>query len=380
MAFCLSYLAVVCYNLNMENIIEKLKELKARLIKVKTLLNIEQKIVRANDLRLQMSEPNFWDNREVAISIGQEVEELTAETRQWLSMEKEIKDAQEMALFVQQEANSELILELEKKAIDLEKEFSRLEFVSLFSGQYDKSNVIISIHAGTGGVDAQDWAQMLERMYFRFCERKGFKAEILDKSYGNEAGLKSVDLRIVGSYAYGYLKSENGVHRLLRNSPFNADGLRQTSFALVEVIPEIPNEGDAIIKDEDIRIDVYRSSGPGGQSVNTTDSAVRIVHLPTNITVTCQTERSQHQNKENAFQILRAKLNQRLLEEREASEKKLKGEVQKAEWGKQIRSYFLYGNKLVKDHRSEYETSNVENVLDGDLESFIEAYLRFLKK
>ena len=274
MAFCLSYLAVVCYNLNMENIIEKLKELKARLIKVKTLLNIEQKIVRANDLRLQMSEPNFWDNREVAISIGQEVEELTAETRQWLSMEKEIKDAQEMALFVQQEANSELILELEKKAIDLEKEFSRLEFVSLFSGQYDKSNVIISIHAGTGGVDAQDWAQMLERMYFRFCERKGFKAEILDKSYGNEAGLKSVDLRIVGSYAYGYLKSENGVHRLLRNSPFNADGLRQTSFALVEVIPEIPNEGDAIIKDEDIRIDVYRSSGPGGQSVNTTDSAV----------------------------------------------------------------------------------------------------------
>ena len=380
MAFCLSYFLFVCYNLDMENIIEKLKELQARLLKVKVLLNIDQKLVRANDLRLQMSEPNFWDNREAAVSIGQEAEELIAETAKWLNMEQEIKEAEEMAVFVQQEANEELIQELEKKAVDLEKEFSRLEFVSLFSGKYDKSNVIISIHAGTGGVDAQDWAQMLERLYFRFCERKGFKAEILDKSYGNEAGLKSVDLRITGAYAYGYLKSENGVHRLLRNSPFNADGLRQTSFALVEVIPEIPDEGGVVIKDEDIRIDVYRSSGPGGQSVNTTDSAVRIVHLPTNITVTCQTERSQHQNKENAFQILRAKLNQRLLEEREMRERKLKGDVQKAEWGKQIRSYFLYGNKLVKDHRSEYETSNVENVLDGDLEEFIEAYLRFLKK
>jgi len=187
-------------------------------------------------------------------------------------------------------------------------------------------------------------------------------------------------LRIAGQYAYGYLKSENGVHRLLRNSPFNADGLRQTSFALIEVIPEIADEGAVVIKDEDVRIDVFRSSGPGGQSVNTTDSAVRIVHLATGITVACQTERSQHQNKENAFKILRAKLNQRLLEEREEKEKKLKGDVQKAEWGKQIRSYFMYGNKLVKDHRSEYETSNVDAVLDGDLEPFIEAYLRFLKK
>ncbi|MFA6513723.1 MAG: peptide chain release factor 2 [Patescibacteria group bacterium] len=364
----------------MENIIEKLKELKERLLRVKVLLNIEQKIIKANKLRLKMSEPDIWNNREEAVKISQEVEELSGETKKWLSIEDEIKDAMEMADLAKQEANDDLTQELEKKADDLEKEFSQLEFLSLFSGPYDKDNVILSIHAGTGGVDAQDWAQMLERMYFRFCERKEFKAEILDKSYGNEAGLKSVDLRITGSYAYGYLKSENGVHRLLRNSPFNADGLRQTSFALVEVIPEISDGGGVVIKDEDIRIDVYRSSGPGGQSVNTTDSAVRIVHLSTNITVTCQTERSQHQNKENAFKILRAKLNLKLLEEREAEEKKLKGGVQKAEWGKQIRSYFLYGNKLVKDHRSEYETSNVENVLDGDLEQFIEAYLRFLKK
>ena len=364
----------------MENIIEKLKELKERLLKVKALLNIEQKIAKANELRLRMSEPDFWDNREEAVKIGQEVEELSGETKKWLSIEQEIENALEMADLAKQEANDDLTRELEKKAVDLEKEFSQLEFLSLFSGPYDKDNVIISIHAGTGGVHAQDWAQMLERMYFRFCERKEFKAEILDKNYGNEAGLKSVALRITGPYAYGYLRSENGVHRLLRNSPFNADGLRQTSFALVEVIPEIPDEGGVIIKNEDIRIDVYRSSGPGGQSVNTTDSAVRIVHLPTNITVTCQTERSQHQNKENAFKILRAKLNLKLLEEREAEEKKLKGGVQKAEWGKQIRSYFLYGNKLVKDHRSEYETSSVENVLDGDLEQFIEAYLRFLKK
>jgi len=249
----------------------------------------------------------------------------------------------------------------------------------MFNGEYDKNNALLAIHAGAGGTDAQDWAQMLERMYLRFAEKKNFKAEILDVVYGNEAGIKSAEIKISGPQAYGYLKSENGVHRLLRNSPFDSDGARHTSFALVEVIPEIKDDGTIVIKDEDLRIDVFRSSGPGGQSVNTTDSAVRIVHLATGITVTCQTERSQHQNKENAMKLLRTKLYQLALQEKEAEERKLKGIVQKAEWGKQIRSYFLYGKRLVKDHRTDYETSDVDAVLDGSLEPFMEEYLKWLK-
>jgi len=364
----------------METIIEKLEELRERFLKTKELLAIERKIVEEKELRLRMSEPDFWNDRAAAVKIGQTVEAMSSETKEWKEMEKEIREAEEIAALAQKEHSGDLTLELEKKYEELEKKFSHLEFLSLFSGKYDYDNALVSIHSGTGGVDAQDWTQMLERMYLRFCERQGWKVNILDRNYGNEAGLKSTDFRVAGPWAYGYLRSENGVHRLLRNSPFNADGLRQTSFALLEVIPEIKDDGAIMIKDEDVRIDVYRSSGPGGQSVNTTDSAVRLVHIPTGLTVTCQTERSQHQNKENAFKILRNKLYQLSLIEKEAEERKLKGELTKAEWGRQIRSYFLYGNRLVKDHRTNYETSNVDNVLDGDLEPFMEAYLRFLKK
>ncbi|MFZ4631869.1 MAG: peptide chain release factor 2 [Patescibacteria group bacterium] len=363
----------------MENLIKKLEELRERFLKTKALLDIERKVVREHELRLRMSEPDFWDDRESAVKIGQKAEELNSEIKEWLEMETEIRDAEEMAALAQREAHGDLTEELETKYEELEKKFSHLEFFSLFSGEHDNNNAFISLHSGTGGVDAQDWTQMLERMYLRFAERQGWKIEILDRNYGNEAGLKSSTLRIIGPWAYGYLKSENGVHRLLRNSPFNADGLRQTSFALAEVIPELKDDNAVVIRDEDIRIDVFRSSGPGGQSVNTTDSAVRLVHIPTGITISCQTERSQHQNKENAFKILKTKLYQLALEEKEAEEKKLKGELTKAEWGRQIRSYFLYGNRLVKDHRNDYETSNVDAVLDGDLEKFMEAYLRWLK-
>ena len=362
----------------MENLLKKLEELRIRFLKTKALLDIDRKAVQERELRLQMAEPDFWNDQETAVKIGQKVEELSSETKEWLLMEKDIREAEEMAALASQEiesdkaADGELALDLEKKYTELEKEFSHLEFLSLFSEKYDHDNALLAIHAGTGGVDAQDWAQILERMYLRFCERQGWKAEILDKNYGNEAGIKSVVMRISGSWAYGYLKSENGPHRLLRNSPFNADGLRQTSYALVEIIPEI--------KDDEVRIDVFRSSGPGGQSVNTTDSAVRLVHLPTGITISCQTERSQHQNKENAFKILRAKLYQRALEEKEAEERKLKGEVQQAAWSSQIRSYCLYGKRYIKDHRTNYETANVDAVLDGALEPLMEAYLRWLKQ
>jgi len=364
----------------METIIKKLEDLRERFLKTKALLDIDRKVVEEHELRLRMSEPDFWNDREVAVKTGQAVEELATEIKEWLEIGKEIREAEEISALAQKEGGNDLTEELEKKYEELEKKFTRLEFLSLFSGKYDHDNALLAIHAGTGGVDAQDWTQMLERMYLRFCERQNWKTEILDRNYGNEAGIKSVVLRVAGPWAYGYLKSENGVHRLLRNSPFDADGLRHTSFALVEIIPEIKDDGTIVIKDEDIRIDVYRSSGPGGQSVNTTDSAVRIVHLPTGITVTCQTERSQHQNKENALKILKTKLYQLALVEKETEERKLKGELQKAEWGRQIRSYFLYGNRLVKDHRSNFETSDVDSILDGGLEIFMEEYLKWLKK
>ncbi len=370
----------------MENILKKLEELRERFLKTKALLDIDRKVVQEKELRLRMSEPDFWDDRETAIKIGRDAEELSLETKEWRDLEKEIREAEEMAALASQEAgtgsegDSGLSADMDKKYEELEDKFTHLEFISLFSEKYDHDNALIAIHAGTGGIDAQDWAQMLERMYLRFAERQGWKAEIMDRNYGNEAGIKSSVMRISGAWVYGYLKSENGPHRLLRNSPFNADGLRQTSYALVEVIPEIKDDGTIVVKDEDVRIDVYRSSGPGGQSVNTTDSAVRLVHIPTGITVSCQSERSQHQNKENAFKILKAKLYQRALEEREAEERRLKGEVQKAAWSSQIRSYCLYGKRYIKDHRTEYETSNVEAVLEGALEPFMEAYLRWLKK
>ncbi len=364
----------------MENLLRKLEDLRERFLKTKALLEIDRKIVVEQELRLKMSAPDFWNDREAAVKTGQETEGLASEIKDWLLMEKEIRELEEIAALAQKEGGGDLTEELEKKYEELLKKFAHLEFLALFSEKYDHDNALLAIHAGTGGVDAQDWAQILERMYLRFAERENWQTEVLDQVYGNEAGVKSVVLRVAGPYAYGYLKSENGVHRLLRNSPFNADGLRQTSFALVEVIPELKDDGEIVIKEEDLRIDVFRSSGPGGQSVNTTDSAVRLVHLPTGITVSCQSERSQRQNKENALKILKTKLYQLALTAKESEERELKGELTKAEWGRQIRSYFLYGNRLVKDHRTNFENSNVDAVLDGDLEPFMEAYLRWLKK
>ncbi|MDP2944223.1 MAG: peptide chain release factor 2 [bacterium] len=375
----------------MENLLKKMEELRERFLKTKVLLDIDRKAVQERELRLRMSESDFWDDRESAVKIGREAEELALQTKEWRILEKEIREAEEIMSLAEKETLKDptksekegeagLSADMEKKYLELENKFSHLEFISLLAEKYDHDNALLAIHAGTGGVDAQDWAQMLERLYLRFSERQGWKAEIMDINYGGEAGIKNAVMRVSGSWAYGYLKSENGSHRLLRNSPFNADGLRQTSYALVEVIPEIKDDGLIVIKEEDVRIDVFRSSGPGGQSVNTTDSAVRLVHIPTGITVACQSERSQHQNKENAFKILKAKLYQRVLEEKEAEERKLKGEVQKAAWSSQIRSYCLYGKRYIKDHRTGYETSNVDAVLDGALEPFMEAYLRWLKK
>lgn len=308
------------------------------------------------------------------------MEILEKEISRWEILLKEITDLEQFVALAAEEDDFSVADDARKKYEELQAKMEEFEFLVLFSGKYDRYNAILSIHAGTGGTDAQDWAEMLERMYLRFAEAKEWRVEILEHTIGAEAGIKSMSMKIEGVWAYGYLKGESGVHRLVRISPFDAEAMRHTSFALVEVIPELPEADDIDIKDSELRIDVFRSSGPGGQGVNTTDSAVRIVHLPTNITVTCQTQRSQHQNKETALRILKSKLLKIQEEARESEENRLRGDAQKAEWGKQIRSYVLQPYQMVKDHRTECETSDVSGVLDGKLRPFIEAYLRHIKK
>ncbi len=360
----------------MENLLKKIEELREKILSTWELLNIDGQKTEISNLKYLSSKPDFWDNQTKAVEMNKRLEELEKEVSQWEKLLTEVINLEELAAMADMEKDDSISEEAWKKFKELENEFSKLEFLVLFSSSYDKNNAILSIHAGTGGVDAQDWAQMLERMFLRFTERRGWRTEIVDHALGNEAGIKSTTMRVLGRWAYGYLKSEAGVHRLVRISPFDAEAMRHTSFALVEVIPELPKAEEVEVKDEDLRIDVFRSSGPGGQSVNTTDSAVRLVHKPTNITVTCQSERSQHQNKETALKILQAKLFKIAQEEKEEKELKLRGEAQKAEWGKQIRSYVMQPYKMAKDHRTNYETQDVDGVLDGDLEPFMEAYLR----
>jgi len=303
----------------------------------------------------------------------QDLEELKAEIVKINKIEKEIEETEELLKI----ASIGDFEDLKNKISQLEKETDELEFQTLFSGSYDKNDVILSVHSGAGGVDAQDWAEMLLRMYLRWAEKNNFKAKILDESRGGEAGIKNATVEIQGNWVYGNLKGEAGVHRLVRLSPFNSDNLRQTSFALIEILPIIGEIEEVKINPQDLRVDTYRSSGAGGQHVNTTDSAIRITHLPSGIVVTCQNERSQLQNKEQAMKILKAKLHQKYLEEKEKEERKLRGEFHSAEWGNQIRSYVLHPYKMVKDHRTKFETSNPEKALEGEIGEFIEAYLRF---
>lgn len=289
-------------------------------------------------------------------------------------LHKRINDSYELAQMGDDSFHSELEIELR----DIEHLLDQLELSTLLSDKYDKGNALLAIHAGAGGTDSQDWAEMLERMYLRWAEKNGYKTEILDRSVGEEAGIKSVTIAITGKYAYGYLKSEKGVHRLVRLSPFDAAHRRHTSFTMVEILPDLDMDDDPVdIPADDVRIDVFKSSGAGGQNVQKNSTAIRLLHIPTGIIVTCQNERSQLQNRENAFRVLKAKLLEIKREEQESEIMKLKGTYQKAEWGSQIRSYVLHPYQLAKDHRTEFEMGNVNAVLDGDLNGFIEAYLKY---
>jgi peptide chain release factor 2 len=290
----------------------------------------------------------------------------------WERLSHRIKDALELAELDDESLRSEL----ETEVAALAKEVDQRELDAMLSGPYDHDDALLAIHAGAGGTDSQDWAQMLERMYLRWAERSGYEVEILDFSEGEEAGIKSVTLAVDGPNAFGYLRPEKGVHRLVRLSPFDSAHRRHTSFALVEVLPQVEDDDTIVISPNDLRIDTYRSAGAGGQNVQKNDTAVRITHLPSGLVVTCQNERSQTQNRENAMRVLKARLLELKQEELEKQKAELRGEYKKAEWGSQIRSYVLHPYQLVKDHRTNFETGNTQAVLDGDLDGFIEAYLR----
>lgn len=337
---------------------------------------------RIEELEKVSNAPGFWNDNQRASLIMRELENLQKEVAKISALENEINELLELAQIISSADNSNAKekKEIKERTGELEKMLAKLEFQLLFSGEYDRNDAIVSIHSGAGGVDAQDWAEMLWRMYLRFAEQNNFKVKIDEETRGQEAGIKSATFEISGAYAYGKLKSEAGVHRLVRLSPFNANNLRQTSFALVEVLPVIAELAEVSIDAKDLRVDVFRSSGPGGQGVNTTDSAVRIIHIPTGLMAASQNERSQLQNKEQALKILKAKLHKKYLEEKERKRLELKGGQISVEWGSQIRSYIIHPYKLVKDHRTKFETTDVESVLGGAIDNFIEAYLKSFKK
>jgi peptide chain release factor 2 len=302
--------------------------------------------------------------------------ELREEVETWQGLNRRVKDALDLLEMAAEEEEDSLLAELTQETDSLASQLEKLEFQLILSGPHDKDSALLSIHAGAGGTESQDWAEMLMRMYLRWAEASSYKATLVDQTEGEEAGLKSVTMEVEGEYAYGYLKAERGVHRLVRISPFDANSRRHTSFALVEVMPDLDKDIEIEIKPEDIEIDVYKSAGAGGQNVQKNATAVRIKHLLTGIVVTCQNERSQLQNKETALRILRGRLYDIELKRQEEEQARLKGKHIEAGWGNQIRSYVLHPYKMVKDHRTDYEVGNAEAVLDGRLDGFIEAYLR----
>ena len=322
-----------------------------------------------------MSKPNFWDDKEASEKVISEMNDLKKITSDVIELDKKTNSNLEL-LSSMTEEDQEMLDIITEEMNYIKEKFEEVSLNTYLNGPYDKNNCILEVHSGAGGTEACDWAMMLYRMYIRWCESKGYKINVLDYQSGDEAGIKSATIEVKGTNAYGYLKNEKGVHRLVRLSPFDSNNRRHTSFASIDITPELEQDNDIVIDEKDLKIDVYRSTGAGGQGVNTTDSAVRITHLPTKIVVTCQKERSQIQNKEQAMKVLKNKLLLLKLQEQEQELNKIKGDQMNIEFGSQIRSYVMHPYSMVKDHRTNIETSNVGKVLDGDIDLFIESNLK----
>lgn len=356
----------------------KLTNLAAPMDELRENLALEAAARQVEELEMKSSQPGFWDDPEASQKIVSRMGALKSKIETFRKMETLRDDLLTLCEMALEEGDASMLEELESGYAELEAEMAAQKLSTLLTGEYDRNNVIMSFHAGAGGTEAQDWCEMLYRMYTRWAERHGFTYKIMDYQDGEEAGLKSAEIIIEGENAYGYLKGESGVHRLVRISPFDASGRRHTSFSAIEVIPEIPDDVEVEIRPDDIEMQVFRSSGAGGQHINKTSSAVRLIHKPTGIVVSCQTERSQFQNKDNCMKMLRSKLVE--IKEREHLDKisDIKGDQKKIEWGSQIRSYVFMPYTLAKDTRTAFENSNINAVMDGDLDGFINAYLTAL--
>ena len=363
-----------CDNTIMNELIKRLENLKSEIINLKTHLNLPQKEQKILEMEEQMQASDFWKDNENAQAVSREYNQLKKFYDFWLKLEANVCETLDLAMDNDAKKNADLDY-FKSQVEGLELEYKQNRFLALLSKKYDDHNAIFSIHSGAGGVDAQDWADMLLRMFLRYCEKKGFTTEILELSKGEQGGVKTAVVEVFGPYAYGLLKSEAGVHRLVRLSPFNPAHTRETSFALLELLPLLEQQEEFKVDEKDLKIEANTSSGHGGQSVNTTYSAIRITHIPSGIKVSIQNERSQHQNRELAMKILMAKL--KTLEEQklQAEKQEIRGEFKSAEWGNQIRSYVVHPYKLVKDHRTGFESTNPDSVLNGELDEFVESYL-----
>jgi peptide chain release factor 2 len=362
-----------------DNHADALAELRRRVEHIREYLDIEGKRRRLEELQQEAAAPGLWHDPEAARVVTTELSRVENDLGRYDRLQSRLDDLEVLNELAQEEDDPSTSAEVARSLEEVGREVDRLEVSSLLSGDYDSNDAIVAIKAGEGGVDAMDWAQMLQRMYLRWAEKNGYETDVYDESFGEEAGLKSTTFEVRGPDAYGMLSTEHGVHRLLRNSPFDSQGRRQTSFALVDVVPVLPEADDEIdVPEEDVRVDVYRSSGPGGQSVNTTDSAVRITHIPTGIVVSCQNEKSQHQNRAAAMRVLKVRLAELERQKREEELAAVRGDRQNVGFGSQIRSFFMYGNQIVKDHRTNQEHGNPTTVLDGGeaLDEFMGAELR----
>ena len=361
--------------MEMTELISELHNFGVRLTKMRDFFDIDVIKQKIKQLEIEMAQSDFWKNQERASNKSKELADFKSTLDKWQDLQTSVKDCLEIAILDKDDQTVTLRKDIEQEFNKIRKNLIDMEKTTFLSGKYDKRDALLSIFAGAGGVDAQDWTEMLLRMYLRFAEKKGWTARVVEQSRGTEAGIKSVTIEIEGQFAYGFLKEEAGVHRLVRISPFDAEKMRHTSFAMVSVLPEM-NDVEVKINPDDLRIDTFLASGHGGQNVQKNETAVRIVHLPTKITVSCQSERSQNQNKERAMKILKSKLYYYTQLEQEEEKARLRGEFKSASWGNQIRSYVLHPYKMVKDLRTGYETNDPDKILDGDLEEIIESSLR----